>query len=156
MDRMRLLAAAVFLIMAAAGTELRAEIMVEVRNETGGKAFICFSYHDVISETRITRGWWEVKAFSTRVIRVNTDQADLMWYAYSERGLAWGGDEDDPESVRRHVVQENFFVKEGWKPRGYKHMKVFMKPARTYDKRLNVKLSPRNNNAPSPPKYDEP
>ena len=127
--------------------DLWAEIMVEVRNNTGGQAYICFSYHDVISDSRITRGWWEVPAFSSRNIRVNTDEDELLWFVYNERGLAWGGEENDGQSEYRHVVRENFFVKEGWKPRGTKHMRIFMKKAAAGDKKLRLSLRPNSSNA---------
>ena len=133
------------LLMGSTG-ELRAEIMVEVRNNTGGQAYISFAYHDVISDSPITRGWWEVPSVGSRTIRVNTDKDELIWFAYNERGLAWGGEENDAQSEYRHVVQENFFVKDGWKPRGAKHMRIFMKKAVSGDKRLFLDLRPASSN----------
>lgn len=104
-----------------------AQIMFEVRNNTSAKVFVCLRYHDVVSDSRITRGWWDVAPYNTRIIRINTDKNDFSWYAYNESGKAWGGAEDDPASESRHVVLENFLAKDGWKPRGRQHRKVFMK-----------------------------
>ena len=140
------MSAALFSLLSTAGSELRAEIMVEVRNNTNGRAYVCFSYHDVISDSRITRGWWEVPAFGNRTVRVNTDKSDFSWFIYNERGLAWGGEENDPDSEYRHVVRENFFVKEGWKPRGTKHMRIFLKKAQAGNKKYLIGLTTNTHN----------
>ncbi len=133
----------VFLLILMRPGDLLAQITVEVRNQTGGRVFVCFSYHDVISDSRITRGWWEVEPYAARDIRVNADQPELAWYAYSSRGRSWGGREGDADAERRHVVLENFLVKEGWKPRGQTHRMVYMKKVVTGGGRHAIVLSDR-------------
>lgn len=122
---------------------LSAQIMVEVVNQTASPAHVCFSYHDAISDSRITRGWWPVPPYSTVDIRVNATKPDLAWYAYNDKNKSWGGAENSPETERRHVVLENFLVKEGWKPRGKQHRIIHMKKERAGGGRLRLVLSPR-------------
>lgn len=131
-------------VMILSGAEARAEIMLEVRNNTSGQAFVCLSYHDTISDGIITRGWWDVPAFGNRSIRVNTDKDDFMWFIYNERDQVWGGEKGEPDSEYRHVVKENFFVKAGWKPRGNQHMRVYLKKTAASGKRFRIELTNSN------------
>lgn len=139
--------ALILLALALAGQalpgRLQAQVTVEVLNQSGAQAYICFSYHDVISDSRITRGWWPIAPHSTTDIRVNTQQPDLSWYAYNVKGRSWGGREDGPQAERRHVVLENFLVKEGWKPRGKKHLMINLKKEKAVNGRLRLVLSPQ-------------
>lgn len=121
---------------------LQAQVMVEVANQSGAQAYICFSYHDIISDSRVTRGWWPVAAHSTIDIRVNTNKPELAWYAYNSKGKSWGGREGAPDADRRHVVRENFLVKEGWKPRGKEHLMINLKKEKTANGRLRLILTP--------------
>lgn len=122
---------------------LEAQVMVEVVNPSGAQAFICFAYHDVISDSRITRGWWSIPPNTTIGIRVNTNRPDLSWYAYNSKDRSWGGQEGEPDTERRHVVLENFLAKEGWKPRGKQHRMVNMKKEQAKNGQLRLTLTQR-------------
>jgi|GEM_PF-6900905 len=139
--------AVILMVLVAAGQarpgRLEAQVMVEVINHSGAQAYICFNYHDVISDSRITRGWWPIAPNITIDIRVNTNQPDLAWYAYNSKDRSWGGREGAPDTERRHVVLENFLAKEGWKPRGKQHRMVNMKKEKARNGRLRLTLSPR-------------
>lgn len=122
---------------------LEAQIMVEVVNHSGAQAYICFAYHDVISDSRIIRGWWPIAPNITIDIRVNTNRPDFSWYAYNTKDRSWGGREGAPDADRRHVVLENFLTKEGWKPRGKQHRMVNMKKEQVRNGRLRLTLTQR-------------
>jgi len=66
----------------------------------------------------------------------------LISLDYNSKGKSWGGREDGPETERRHVVRENFLVKEGWKPRGKQHLMANMKKETARNGRLRLTLTP--------------
>lgn len=141
--RLALILALLTLAGPALPGRLEAQIMVEVVNYSGAQAYICFSYHDLVSNSRITRGWWPIAPNTTVDIRVNSDRPELSWYAYNSKGRSWGGREGAADSERRHVVLENFLAKEGWKPRGKQHRMVEMKKERARNGRLRLTLTQR-------------
>lgn len=141
--RIALVLTALILADQARPGRLEAQVMVEVVNHSGAQAYICFSYHDIISDSRITRGWWAIAPNTTIDIRVNTNQPDLAWYAYNSRERSWGGREGAPDAERRHVVLENFLAKDGWKPRGKQHRMVNLKKETARNGRLRLTLSQR-------------
>ncbi|MDR1043600.1 MAG: DUF1036 domain-containing protein [Candidatus Adiutrix sp.] len=110
--------------------QARAQVLVEMVNNTSSRAYVCFKYHDQISGEWLTRGWWMVEPKSARKHRLNTDDPNISYYAYNRQGRSWGGREGAADSFTQHVVLENFFVKKNYKPRGKTHRMAVFKTIR--------------------------
>lgn len=86
-----------------------------IRNDTPRQMAVAFIWYNAQSDKWIVDGWHLVQPGGGQ--SCGTYSGKMYYYADSELGV-WGGDCDDPDTVKQTIFQEKMYFEAGRPPRG--------------------------------------
>lgn len=116
---------------------------VTVNNKTSREARVCLHYKNYPEEVWVTQGWWTARAAAETVFTIPSNNTAAYFFAADNEGGPgwWGGRPGEPGALRRAVIQEEFRVPDGEKPKGKKYRTVIMQRIRADGRIFVINLS---------------
>ncbi len=94
------------------------EAKLEIENTTAFTVDIALVYMKDKRSAPVSRGWYVVNPRSKATIAINTDSEKIFWYAKTDDGWYWGGDENNKNDATFDIYQAKFSVEVGKKLQG--------------------------------------
>ncbi len=113
---------------------------LEIENTTAFSIDIALVYMKDKRSKPVNRGWYVVNPRSKTTITLNTDREKIFWYAKSDAGWYWGGDNSNKEDATFDIYEDAYSVQAGKKIEGKEAVAVRFKSIARQKDSFHLKL----------------